>query len=276
MPSFTFARFFQEIPELPTYNHLCCAAIEGDLQQIKTYIEVDHIPILPAPESLTENQTTALYGAAREGRLEIVKYLYEKNGQTESATNIIDIGGISPDGTLSPNTPLHIAIAKEHFDVAAYLIQQGANVNAVNTVGQTPIELALFTARTNFIFTQAMVPLLIQHGAQYDGAQLYLHAERMLGIIQHLSESEKTARLKDLKRILMPKKSRKGRQKDLFESLVLHEKHLNESYMVYQQPHTSPEAPTEEEDDFVKISEMLDVLSETDEPDFSRQPGLTR
>lgn len=70
-----------------------------------------------------------LHFAAQEGDLEKVKALV---GEGISINEFdADLGW----------TPLHYAVNGEHFDVAAYLIEQGADVNAhrEETIGETPL-----------------------------------------------------------------------------------------------------------------------------------------
>ena len=61
---------------------------------------------------------------------------------------------------IQKNTPLHLSAAGGHCDGASALITAGANVNAVNESGKTPLSEALIAGR------ERMVDLLLNHGAK--------------------------------------------------------------------------------------------------------------
>ena len=45
-------------------------------------------------------------------------------------------------------TPLHVAIERDHTKVALYLIKQGADINVRNNRGQTPLHVAIERGHT--------------------------------------------------------------------------------------------------------------------------------
>jgi ankyrin repeat protein len=73
---------------------------------------------------------TALLYAAREGCAECAKYIAEGDA---------DLNMTDPDGA----TPLLMSLLNANFDVAAYLIRKGANVNKWDWYGQTPLYAAV-------------------------------------------------------------------------------------------------------------------------------------
>ena len=89
-----------------------------------------------------------LFLSARDGDLEMVKYLVEKKN-------------IDPDSTCDDyEIPLHIAIKKRHTDIAKYLIDHGAGVNNANPSNETPL---YFARRTE---NGEILKYLLDHDAQ--------------------------------------------------------------------------------------------------------------
>lgn len=65
------------------------------------------------------------------------------------------------------NTPLHIAAASSHEDVCELLIKNGADVNAKNRFGQTPLRYAIEWA----IFPFGVIKTLVKYGADINNEQ---------------------------------------------------------------------------------------------------------
>jgi ankyrin repeat protein len=59
-------------------------------------------------------------------------------------------------------TLLHDAVGQNHMDVAKYLLEEGADVNAVKTDGVTPLHMAARNGNTE------MTKLLLERGAKID------------------------------------------------------------------------------------------------------------
>jgi ankyrin repeat protein len=91
--------------------------------------------------------STGIYDAAVLGDFETVKAILNQHPE---AVNEPDEYGF---------TPLHGLAEEEHLDIARYLIERGANVNASNDEGITPLHLAAWPA---------MAALLLTHGARLD------------------------------------------------------------------------------------------------------------
>lgn len=98
----------------------------------------------PAPSA-----PTPLYAAAEHGDLTTVRRLLD--------------GGSNPDErSVLGWTPLAIAIANKHAEVALLLIERGADPNIPNLLGRTPL---MFAARYGYV---DLVRELIKHDAQPD------------------------------------------------------------------------------------------------------------
>ena len=86
---------------------------------------------------------TALYAAAYNGKLDVVKYLLDQPG--------IDINLGEPNRKI---TPLHIAVIRGHTEVVESLLRAGADTNARDYAGRTPLELAGDNSIIKDIFEQ--------------------------------------------------------------------------------------------------------------------------
>ena len=75
---------------------------------------------------------TALFWAASNGRVEVVKVLIENGANVD----VKDENG---------KTALHWAALYGHFDVANFLIEKGADVDAKNIYSKTALHWAAFT-----------------------------------------------------------------------------------------------------------------------------------
>jgi ankyrin repeat protein len=87
------------------------------------------------------------------------------HGDQEEMRRLVAAGGHELDAFDDlGRTPLHYAVEGEHYRVAEWLIQQGANVNSHDeaTIGETPLALAVQRDYPE------MVELLLAHGADPD------------------------------------------------------------------------------------------------------------
>ena len=134
-----------------------------------------------------DDLATPLIVAARDGKLDVVKYLLRYEANSEGR------GTIKSDGEVIENcTALWVAAAKGHFDVVRLLIKQNAEVDGRTSSNSTPLRAAAFdghldivrclvengadvNARTNFNSTPLMLTChnghldvasyLVKHGA---------------------------------------------------------------------------------------------------------------
>jgi ankyrin repeat protein len=133
------------------------ASEAGDINLVKALIEKG------ANVNWGDQYTgTALHRAALKGNASMVRYLIEKganvNGKIEpgfltvwSKTSDEDKGRFSEIENAHGATPLHIAVDKNHLEIVIILIDSGASINEVLTVGfdfskrknlRTPLDIA--------------------------------------------------------------------------------------------------------------------------------------
>ena len=98
------------------------ATMLGNLENVKWLVKKG----VPA-DSVDQNRDTPVHIAAAYGHLNIVKYLIKEQ-------NIpVYIKGDND------RTPLHYAAAYGHDEIISYLLSKGADVNAINSVGESPL-----------------------------------------------------------------------------------------------------------------------------------------
>jgi ankyrin repeat protein len=105
--------------------------------------------------------------------------LAARNGNTEAVRALLDSGAaINQVSDGDQTSPLTIAVANGHYDLAAYLVEHGADTNLANMDGLTPLYAAEDTEWAqvgwgpNPITTQektgylALMSILLEHGAK--------------------------------------------------------------------------------------------------------------
>lgn len=112
---------------------------------------------------------SALHFAAREGTIAAVRALAD-------ARVTLDV--VDPDGI----TPMHLAIINGHFDLAALLVERGADVNKADRVGRTPLFMAVDAHSMEWLFSRPvpepsgeltaldLATRLLEKGARVDAA----------------------------------------------------------------------------------------------------------
>jgi len=118
----------------------------------------------PRPKDMNKGGFTALLYAAREGCIECVRALIEAGADPDLA---------DPERV----TPLNMALLNLHFDVAAYLIEAGADVDKWDLFGRSPVYMAADVNTLPVMGNGAMVviPSIDEHTAM-DVGQMLLEA----------------------------------------------------------------------------------------------------
>ena len=132
------------------------AVRSGDLEKVKTLLQ-RHAEWLNSPD---QNQKTPLHLALESGHADIVKYLLEQgaginlkdkdkatplhNAATLGNLEIVDLllkkGATSlNEGNFRGQTPLHFACERGHPEVATRLLDAGADKEARDMIGRTPL-----------------------------------------------------------------------------------------------------------------------------------------
>ncbi|MBE0673584.1 MAG: ankyrin repeat domain-containing protein, partial [Bacteroidales bacterium] len=122
------------------------AAVSDNIQAVK--ILIDKGADLFAKDV---NEKTPLFYACEEGKVESVKLLLMKMGRIDSnAINNIDFDG---------NSVLHFAAENGQKEIAEILLENGAEINLLNTIGMTPYNMAISSGRSE------VASLLAESGA---------------------------------------------------------------------------------------------------------------
>ena len=75
--------------------------------------------------------------------LHLAAHFNRRNVAELLLANSADVNAVSRDDSLAPgNTPLHSACASGHCDLAAFLLDSGAEIDAAQENGMTPLHLA--------------------------------------------------------------------------------------------------------------------------------------
>ena len=151
---------------------LIAAALVGDLMTARSLLQGGR-----NKNKATNFGRTAMWYAARNGHLEIVRLLVEHGADTEKGGNIED------------GTPLWIASSEGHLAIVRYLWEQGADKNAIGQSGDTILGTASLNGHL------PVVTYLVEQGADMEevdnGGHTSLHNASMRGhvdVARHLLE----------------------------------------------------------------------------------------
>jgi len=102
------------------------------------------------PNAMDPNGNTPLIWAARNGKLNIVKFLVEQHQFPLDVQNF------------DAETALSAAVVEGHYDIVKFLIERGANINLGNCRSETPLHLAVVLGNLE------IARLIVEEGAQVD------------------------------------------------------------------------------------------------------------
>jgi ankyrin repeat protein len=105
------------------------------------------------------NGWTALHGAVRMRHDDLVRYLIEQGA---------NVGAVTESGETALHVLCSISTTWQSLDllsIADMLLKHGANLEAKNNTGATPLYLAFRTSRDNWSYTPDLINMLLQRGA---------------------------------------------------------------------------------------------------------------
>mmetsp|Transcript_13863 Transcript_13863/g.16816 ORF Transcript_13863/g.16816 Transcript_13863/m.16816 type:complete len:262 (+) Transcript_13863:117-902(+) len=180
------------------------SVVEGSLSAFRDLVEKKGIKALKRKDG---DERTCLHVAAEEGKLDIIKYIYETFDDDEFI--------FAPDCDL--RTPLHWAAWKGHVETVLFLVQY-ENVDVRTRTGFTPLHYA--TVQGN----EAMVKVLLEAGADFtlqdqnqqmpiDCARSF-NREKIVQILEDHREKEEKEALENPSKFEL-KQKRKARRKEV-------------------------------------------------------------
>lgn len=153
------------------YRHVVYNACrDGKIVRLKTYLErytKDEVFNLVHAKT---NGATPLIMAARNGHLEVVKYLIENCGADKAQQGSVRFDGETIEGA----PPLWCAAAAGHYDVVKYLVESGADVNQTTYTNSTPLRAASFDGHFE------IVKFLVENKADIEIANRHGHTCLMI------------------------------------------------------------------------------------------------
>jgi len=165
------------------------AAAHGDVDQVKLLISNG-----ADVNAKAEKEMTPLHYAAKAGKMEMVQLLIkagadvnakDQNGLTPlvktASRNIAELliaKGTDIDAGEGYWTALHNAVRFRHRDTTELLIQNGANVNAKNNDGKTPVHYAVLLGSTE------VIRMLLVAGADIDSISLNIRSLILTGDVR--------------------------------------------------------------------------------------------
>ncbi|XP_047337804.1 ankyrin repeat-containing protein ITN1-like [Impatiens glandulifera] len=146
------------------WSSLHLALVKGDIEMSNELLSCNRY----VARFKTSNGDTILHLCLKHGQLESMKLLMNKINDTEFA-NLTDAEG---------STVLHLAVMLNNPEAVAYLIEKKrVNINAVNTTGNTPLDIAL-QCEDYTKLRDAIIRYLKQNGAR---TSKLINQERWLG-----------------------------------------------------------------------------------------------
>ncbi|KAF8242326.1 ankyrin [Wilcoxina mikolae CBS 423.85] len=130
---------------------------------------------------------TALHYSALNGSLKVMESIIQCHPDGRAAIHIPDENG---------EVPMHCAAASGHLRITRLLVEEGANINAVDNVGRTPVCRAISSGAqdvTEFLLNRG-VDLLLRGGVWKGGSVLHHAVNRkqhqIYSMLQYLLSSD--------------------------------------------------------------------------------------
>ena len=175
-----------EHPGLPRgLTPLACSTKEGHLETSKlllangAQVNGPHCPIDPLSVTCYNGHTEVVKWLIENGadltQISIFVMIgdgKEKSGHTE-ITNILIDNGVKVDATPTRETVLFECVTWDRLDILKVLLERGADINAPNNIGETPLAQALRTGKT------AIAKFLVEQGANPNLAQATISLENL-------------------------------------------------------------------------------------------------
>ena len=138
------------------------AAKNGDLREIRAYLEKVSIPTRPEINCRDKEELTPLHHATIWNNIGVVDYLLRNgafvdsrdkkmytplhhsaiHGRLEIMKLLLDSGAEKDAKSNFDITPLHFGVTHGYFEIVKHLIDCGAKVDIKDTNGQTPLDLS--------------------------------------------------------------------------------------------------------------------------------------
>ncbi|KAK7865662.1 hypothetical protein R5R35_006914 [Gryllus longicercus] len=153
--------------------------------QLRTRLEKFPLDVRNEVASRTENGCAPLFIACKRGHVEIVEYLVTVCGVDMEQRGMYEV---PDDRSVHCVTPLWCAAVCGKLSVIKWLVEHGANVNAISDTGSTPVRSACFMTHVD------VVSYLVEHGADilrpnYNGGTCLINSvqsvQLCLFLLQH-------------------------------------------------------------------------------------------
>lgn len=146
------------------------AARDGKLSRLKIFLDHKSKDVVKQLVQAKTNGATPLIMAARNGHLDVAKYLIEQCG-----AEIEQVGSVTFDGeTIEGAPPLWCAAAAGYLNIVEFLVMRTASVNKTTLTNSTPLRAASFDGHYD------IVKFLVENGADIEIANRHGHTCLMI------------------------------------------------------------------------------------------------
>ena len=162
------------------------AASQGNLSEVLRLLEAG-----VSPEVAYNKGSTALHIAAAWNHAHLIEPLAMAGADLGSRT-AVDLGKWRLHSFC---TPLHCTIERDALEAARELVRLGANLNARDSDGQTPLRLAVETSGTYSLVSPRLAKFLIEAGAHVNahdngGYTIFNQASKTIDLAPGHKESQ--------------------------------------------------------------------------------------